>query len=349
MPERIRRAQKGEMDMKDFAGKVAFITGGASGVGLGQAKVFSEAGMKLVIADVRQDHLDDAAAYFKDKNVPVHFIKLDVTDRPGWAAAADETERVYGTTPDLLIQTAGVNVFGPVEASTFEDFDWVMGVNFYGVVNGLVTFVPRMIKAGRGGYIVTTVSGAAFGGAPAVAQYACSKAATLNVMESYYQALKPYGIGVSALMPANIRTNIHDGVLYTRPEHLKNTGYNVTEESQALLFNKKHSFGTDPYVFAQRLKAAIEDEIFLVIPYPSGTQMVIEGYTEKYPLYTTLEGMKELEDRRRQPPTEERKRRFFETENYHLEDDMTAEDRIAAGFGMAKKEIDWIDESKRMK
>ena len=73
--------------MKDFAGKVAFITGGASGAGLGYAQIFSEAGMKVVIADARQDHLDEAMAYFKDKNAEVHPIKLDVTDREAFAAA----------------------------------------------------------------------------------------------------------------------------------------------------------------------------------------------------------------------------------------------------------------------
>ena len=92
-------------------------------------------------------------AYFKEKGAPVHAIKLDVTDREGFAAAADEVERVFGSTPDLLVLTAGVNVFGPAEASTYDDYDWVVGVCFGGVVNGLVTFVPRMIKAGKGGHI----------------------------------------------------------------------------------------------------------------------------------------------------------------------------------------------------
>ena len=138
--------------MKDFAGKIVFITGGASGAGFGYAQIFSEAGMKVVIADYRQDHLDEAMAYFKEKGAPVHAIKLDVTDREATAAAADETERVFGV-PDLLILNAGVNTFGPAEATSYGDFDWVTGVNYGGVVNGLVTFVPRMIRAGgiRGG------------------------------------------------------------------------------------------------------------------------------------------------------------------------------------------------------
>src|SRR3989304_10037353 len=130
-----------EDQMKDFVGKVAFIPGGASGAGFGQAKVFSEAGCKVVIADIRQDHLDEAMAYFRDKKAQVHPIKLDITDRKAYAAAADEVEKVFGEPPQLLFNTAGVNAFGPAEASTFEDYDWGMGVCLGGVINGMVTFV----------------------------------------------------------------------------------------------------------------------------------------------------------------------------------------------------------------
>jgi NAD(P)-dependent dehydrogenase (short-subunit alcohol dehydrogenase family) len=333
--------------VKNFAGKVAFITGGASGAGFGQAQFFSEAGMKVVIADVRQDHLDNAAAYFKDKNAQVHFIKLDVMDRKGWADAADETERVFGI-PDLFIQTAGVNAFGPIEASTFEDFDWVVGVNFGGVVNGLVTFVPRMIKAGKGGHIVTTVSLGALGANPVVGPYSAAKAATLNLMESYYLALKPYGISVSALLPGNIRSNINDAVLKTRTEHLKNTGYHATEESQEFAYDVMQAHGIDPRVLAERLKKGIEDEIFLIVPYPSGTRMV-ERAVSRLPLYTTVEGMKELEERIKRPPTEEDKKLFLESENYEMGSIVLPKTREEAGFGMARKDLDWIDESKRFK
>ena len=334
--------------MKDFAGKVAFITGGASGAGFGQAQIFSEAGMKVVVADVRQDHLDNAAAYFKGKDAQVHFIKLDVMDRAGWAAAADETERVFGTTPDLFIQTAGVNAFGPVEASTFEDFDWVVGVNFGGVVNGLVTFVPRMIKAGKGGHITTTVSLAAFMSSPGVAPYAASKAATLNIMESYFQALKPYGIEVSAMIPANINSNINDALLKTRPEHLKNTGYNVTEETVEFMYDNMQAYGIDPRVLAELHKKGIEDGVFLIVPYPSGAK-IFERNLERFALYTTVEGMKELEDRMKRPPTEEQKRLNLETEGFDWSMLHPKKSGEELGVSKARKDRDWVDESKRVK
>ena len=257
--------------MKDFAGKIAFITGGASGAGFGQAQIFSEAGMKVVIADIRDDHLEEAMAYFKEKGADAHAIKLDVTDREGWATAADEVERIYGSTVDLLILTAGVNVFGPAEATTFDDFDWVTNICYGGVANGLITFVPRMIKAGKKGHVAATVSWGA-GAGPMTAPY-CRESRRANLLESYFVALKPYGIGVTALCPANIRSRIYETALKNRPEKYKNTGYNVNEETQKFLASI-HQRGMDPRVLAEWLKKGIENEQLLVVPYPSGPRMV---------------------------------------------------------------------------
>jgi NADP-dependent 3-hydroxy acid dehydrogenase YdfG len=105
-----------EIGMHDFKGKVAFITGGGSGVALGQAKVFSKAGARVVIADIREDHLEQAMNYFRRTDAEVHPILLDITDRAAFAAAADETERVFGPV-QLLFNTAGVSIFGPLEKS----------------------------------------------------------------------------------------------------------------------------------------------------------------------------------------------------------------------------------------
>ena len=108
--------------MKDLEGKVAFITGGGSGVALGQAKVFTREGMKVVIADIRRDHLDEAMAYFKERRAQVHAIQTDITDREAFAAAADEAESVFGPV-DLLCNTAGVSIFGPIQDATYDDWD----------------------------------------------------------------------------------------------------------------------------------------------------------------------------------------------------------------------------------
>jgi NAD(P)-dependent dehydrogenase (short-subunit alcohol dehydrogenase family) len=259
--------------MKDFAGKVAFITGGGSGAALGQAKVFSEAGMKIVIADIRQDHLDEATEYFRAKNAAVHAIQLDVTDREAYAAAADETERVFGT-PELLCLTAGVNSFGPIEKATYDDWDWLLDVNLGGVVNGMVTWVPRMIKAGKGGHILATSSMGGFFGSAGAGPYSAAKAAVNNMMEGYRDSLAKYDppIGVSVLCPANINSRIYEAIK-TRPAKYPNSGFIETQETIDTLQNI-HQHGMDPVELAQWTKKGIEENQFWILPYPEGKMML---------------------------------------------------------------------------
>ena len=281
--------------MKDFAGKVAFITGGASGLGLGLAKVFSEAGCKVVIADIRQDHLDEAMAYFRGKNAAVHAIKLDITDREAYARAADEIEKVYGEPPQLVFNNAGVNTFGPTEKSTYEDWDWLMGVLLGGVINGMQTFVPRMIAAGKGGYIVNTSSIGGFAGSDGAAIYCAAKAAVNNLSESYQKSLKKHGIGVSVCCPANIKSNIAEAT-YTRPERLKNTGYVVNEQSVDSL-RRIHSAGMEPVDLANHMKRGIEDEQLYIIPYPEAKEGLETHFKEildsVLPMEADPEGVKQ--------------------------------------------------------
>ena len=210
--------------MKDFNDKVGFITGGASGLGLGLAKVFTEAGAKIVIADIQQGHLDEAMKYFKDKDATVHPIKLDITDREAYAMAADEVEEVFGCPPQLLFNNAGVNTFGPAEATTYDDWDWILGVNLHGVINGITTFLPRMIKADRGGLLYFTASAGGLMGGPITMPYSTAKAAVISMAEGYRRSLDKYGILVVVSCPGGIRSNIGKSI-HIRPDHLKNTGY----------------------------------------------------------------------------------------------------------------------------
>ena len=320
--------------MKDFNGKVLFITGGASGAGFGQAKVFSEAGCKVVIADIRQDHLDEAMAFFRDKKAEVHAIKLDITDRKAYAAAADEVEEIFGSPPQLLFNTAGVNAFGPAEASTFEDYDWVMGVCLGAVINGMVTFVPRMIQAGKGGHIASTSSMAGFSGGTTTAPYSAAKAAVNNLMETYYMALKPYGIGVSCLCPGGIKSNIAEAS-YTRPKHLENTGYN-TNETTIEFMRHHYSFGVDPIELAQILKKGIENELFYILPVPNPEEM-LRGNLERIINYATPEGMKRQEELSRKRMEEMRKR---------MVEDGPMKGAAEAGWGKARPDLTWVKDTR---
>jgi len=318
--------------MKDFKGKIAFITGGASGAGFGQAKVFSEAGCKVVIADIRQDHIDEAMAYFKKKKAEVHAIKLDITDPKAYAAAADEVEKVFGEPPQLLFNTAGVNAFGPAEASTYEDYAWIINVDLFGVINGMVTFVPRMIKAGKGGHIAAISSMSGLNGAPTVAPYSAAKAAVINLMESYWMALKPYGIGVTCLCPGGIKTNIAEAS-YTRPKKLEKTGYNTNDKT--IEFMRHHySFGIDPVDLAKMLKKAIEDEVLLVLPFPNPEQY-LKQYGERLANYCSPEGMKRQE--------ENEKKRREEMRNHPMPG---LEGAAEARWGKAREDLTWVKDRK---
>ena len=228
----------------DYAGKVAFITGGANGAGFGQAQVFGRLGCRVFIADIRADALDAAVAKLRKEGIDAHGSQLDIMDRKAYARVADDVERTCGEPPQLLFNTAGVSAFGPAEASTFDDYDWVLGVNLGGVINGMLTFIPRMIKAAKGGHIVSTASLGGFQGLEAALIYCASKAAVISLMEGYRPALQKFGIGVSVLCPANIKSNMALSA-DTRPSHLRKTGYVVNDQTKDSL-RDIYQFGMDP-------------------------------------------------------------------------------------------------------
>ncbi|MGF7168655.1 NAD(P)-dependent dehydrogenase (short-subunit alcohol dehydrogenase family) [Sphingobium xanthum] len=252
--------------MKDFEGQLAFITGGASGAGFGQAKVFGRARAEIVIADVRAEAVEKAVAELREEQIKAHGVVLDIMDRDAYAAAADEVEAVCGRAPTILSNTAGVNSFGPIENTTYDDFDWIIGVNLNGVINGMVTFVPRMIAAGVPGHIVTVSSLGGFMGSALAGPYSAAKAASINLMEGYRQGLEKYGIGVSVVTPANIKSNIAEASKL-RPAKYGTSGYVENEDSIASL-HSIHQHGLDPEALGQAIKKGIEENALYIIPYP---------------------------------------------------------------------------------
>jgi NAD(P)-dependent dehydrogenase (short-subunit alcohol dehydrogenase family) len=253
--------------MQDLRGKVAFITGGGSGVALGQAQVFAEeAGMKVIIADIRQDHLDQALGWFTARKLPAHAIRLDITDRHAYHGAADEAERVFGPV-DLLCNTAGVSQFGPVEQATDDDWDWQLDVNLKGMINGVQTFMPRMIKRGAGGHIVNTASMSAFVALPNTAIYCTTKYAVRGLSESLRVELEKHGIGVSILCPGAVNTNIHESVL-SRPQRYGSTGYYGADPETFRRLKSVIESGIEPLDLGRIVLAAVRRNDFWILPYP---------------------------------------------------------------------------------
>jgi NAD(P)-dependent dehydrogenase (short-subunit alcohol dehydrogenase family) len=204
--------------MRQVEGKVAFITGGAGGVGLGMARAFVEAGMSVVLADVHDGRLSEASAQLAAAADRVHAIEVDVTDRAALARAADEAERRFGRV-HIVCNNAGVNLFNDMAAATYQDWDWVMGVNLGGVINGVVTFVPRIKAHGQGGHIVNTASMAAFIAGPGAGIYTAAKFGVRGLSEALRWSLAPHGIGVSVYCPGLVDSSIYlsDEI---RPAHL---------------------------------------------------------------------------------------------------------------------------------
>ncbi len=214
--------------MAEVAGKTAFITGGANGIGLGIARALVRAGANVVIADIREAALADAKASL-GADGQVETVQLDVTDRTGFARAADAAEARFGRI-HMLIGNAGVGVMGPVAEARFDDWDWGMGVNLGGVINGLVTILPRIRAHGEGGQIVTTSSQSALIPIPYSAIYTAAKAAVLGLSEAIRGELAAERIGVSAFMPGPVQSNIAQSGELRPAEFRKDSGYREREE-----------------------------------------------------------------------------------------------------------------------
>ncbi len=210
--------------MDTFTGKVAFITGGASGIGLGMAKAFAEAGMKLAIADIRPDALDRAKPVLEAMGATVLPVRLDVADRAGWTRAADEAEAALGPV-SLLCNNAGVALPpGPIPDATWEDWDFCMGINLWGAVNGVKTFARRMIAHGQGGHIVNTASVGGLVAGAGEGLYTTAKYGVAGLTEELRNDLLPHGIGVSLLCPGPTLTELFASSDAVRPADLP-SGY----------------------------------------------------------------------------------------------------------------------------
>lgn len=217
--------------MKDLKGKTAFVTGGNSGIGLGIVKVLAAAGMKVAFTYRREDHRDEALAYFRDRpGERVMAVRLDVTDREAFKRAADEVERELGPV-QVLVNNAGVGVLGLIEDATYADWDWVIGVNIGGVVNGIQTFLPRMLASGLEGHIVNVSSMGGIAALGTAGLYATTKFAVVGLTEALRTDMIGRKIGVSVYCPGPVKSNIGEAAK-GRPAEFAETGYKMPEQVQ---------------------------------------------------------------------------------------------------------------------
>ena len=195
--------------MQELRGKTAVITGGGSGIGRAMALAFAGEGMNVAIADVELGPAEAVAAEVRARGVKALAANVDVTDRAAMGALADRVYADLGSC-DVLCNNAGVVTFKPVQQMADSDWDWVVGVDLLGVINGCKAFLGRMAAAGNGGHIVNTASiaGIITGAAPNIASYTTAKFGVVGLSEGMANDLKPVNIGVSVLCPGGVKTQI---------------------------------------------------------------------------------------------------------------------------------------------
>jgi NAD(P)-dependent dehydrogenase (short-subunit alcohol dehydrogenase family) len=266
--------------MKDFAGRTAFVTGGANGVGIGIVRNLLNEGVKVAIADIRQDSIDRALATLDNREVMG--VQLDVADRESFREAADRVEAEFGPV-SLVFNNAGVNLFQPIEESSYDDWDWVLGVNFFGVVNGVMTFAPRMKARAlsgevKGGHITNTASMASFIGSGSPGIYNTSKFAVRGLSYSLRHSMVQYGIGVSVVHPGLVKSYIYasDDV---RPDELKGEMKPVDTDWVKRL-EGVHEFGMEPDTIGARILDGIRENRANIFTHPDHKDELEELFDE---------------------------------------------------------------------
>jgi NAD(P)-dependent dehydrogenase (short-subunit alcohol dehydrogenase family) len=253
--------------VSEWQGRVAFISGGVSGLGLGIAKAFSDAGMRLALSYRNEDYRTAAAAWFAEnaREEPL-WVKLDVMDRAGWAAAADAVEARFGEV-HVLCNNAGVSVFGDTAEASHADYDWIMGVNFGGTVNGIVAFLPKLKAASGRRHVTNIASMAAYLSGPQAGIYTASKFAVRGLTESLRYNLVPLGIGCSLVCPALIATNAWDSA-FRRPDEYAESGIGAVDRAMLTQFGTAFSAGMDPHEAGRRIVTGMSADHGLIFTHP---------------------------------------------------------------------------------
>jgi NAD(P)-dependent dehydrogenase (short-subunit alcohol dehydrogenase family) len=206
--------------MTAFEGRTAVVTGAGSGIGRALALALVRAGARVVVADIDQADAAETVRQARALDGEAFDVRADVTDRRAMAALAEQVVERYGV-PHLLFNNAGVVVHGGLESATWEDWQWVVGVNLWGVVHGLLAFLPRMIAAGQGGHVVNTASMAGLVASQGLGVYTTTKYAVVGLSETLAKDLRPHGIGVTVVCPMGVATRIRAAARH-RPASLRN-------------------------------------------------------------------------------------------------------------------------------
>jgi NAD(P)-dependent dehydrogenase (short-subunit alcohol dehydrogenase family) len=245
-------------------GRVAVITGGASGIGRALAERLAREAVKIVVADVDDVGLEAVVTAIRGRGGEALAVRTDVTDLAQVRALADRAFDAFGRV-HILCNNAGVAVWGSLESATHRDWQWVLGVNLWGVIHGLEAFLPRMIAQREGGHVVNTASMAGLVATRGLGIYNTSKYAVVGLSETLVKDLKPHGIGVSVLCPMGVATRIRESDRH-RPATLRNDALTAAEPVELM------GRTLAPETVAEMVVNAIRDDRLYVITHDEGLE-----------------------------------------------------------------------------
>jgi NAD(P)-dependent dehydrogenase (short-subunit alcohol dehydrogenase family) len=261
--------------MRELKGRTAFVTGGASGIGLALAKTFAEAGMNVMLADIEAGALDRAVESLRNDAPHIRGVHCDVADADSVERAAKTTEQAFGRI-HIVCNNAGVAAGGGIDVISLDNWRWVIDVNLMGVVHGIRSFLPRIRAHGEGGHIVNTASMAGLNSGIGFSPYVATKFAVVAMSEGLSQQLKPHGIGVSVLCPEFVRTRIGDSGR-NRPARYGKTPVldpgSPAAQTVAEIARRLEA-GLDPFDVAKRVLSAIREDELYIFTHPNMREAV---------------------------------------------------------------------------
>lgn len=255
--------------MRDFTGKTAFISGGASGIGLALGQALAGAGMKVMLADIEADALERAVESLRGQGHDVRGVHCDVTDPASVEAAAQAAYEAFGNV-HIVCNNAGVAGGSGIDDISLETWRWVLDVNLMGVLHGVRTFLPHIRAHGEGGHIVNTASWAGMQNALGFSPYATSKFAVVAMSEGLAKQVASLGIGVTVLCPGYVRARIGESAR-NRPERYGAWTPPRPDSAAGILAAtsaERSQAGLDPLLVAAQVLQAIRDEELYVFTHP---------------------------------------------------------------------------------